>query len=458
MTSYYKPYMSGSDSDSETESIASSITFSNNTGNFVLLANNLLIPPIVGPVLDISSEVMYLQNRNYALYNSLADTITSDLSNNMYVPSQTTTMVTTTTQVTSIINMDSTNRDKQVYIQPTNLQLRLPRTYKNIINFQVVQVKLLSAFYYFRKSKQNVTITINEEGRFLYPDGSVVTGSDVTNPAVAKVLNKITNTIREGSYDINSLINELTIQLNTAPIFYDFVGGFNQFVLLFAATGDLSLGFNLPGDYYYDSTINNYIANPTIDTIVTKYFSQRYAGLTGYTINQIKVAYYYPVLKEILLDNAYTGSKINFTLANSSYLLPSETPYTRCVFYFQGLSDLYVQSVIQTNTTVLDSYRLAHTFRYSLINKYVVTYDTFSQHITINSPSLNTSLVNLINYKQSSYFNQQLALYNITAAQFADLSTQNTLLLAILTDMYNFLQTQFALSFAVNFNTFTLDY
>jgi hypothetical protein len=239
MTSYYKPYISGSDSESETESIASSISFSNNTGNFVLLANNLLIPPIIGPVFDISNEVMYLQNRNYALYNSLADTITKDLSNNMYIPAQTTTMVTTTTQVTSIINMDSTNRDKQVYIQPTNLQLRLPRTYKNIINFQVVQVKLLSAFYYFRKSKQNVTITINEEGRFLYPDGSVVTGSDVTNPAVAKVLNKITNTIREGSYDINSLINELTIQLNTAPIFYDFVGGFNQFVLLFAATGDL---------------------------------------------------------------------------------------------------------------------------------------------------------------------------------------------------------------------------
>ena len=458
MTSYYKPYISGSDSDSETESIASSISFSNDTGNFALLANNLLIPPIRGPVLDLSSEVIFLQNRNYALYNSLADTISKDLSNNMYVPLQTNTLVNTVTQITSIINMDSTNRDKQVYPQPTNLQLRLPRTYKNIVNFQVVQIKLLSAFYYFRKSKQNITITINEQGQYLYPDGSVVTGSDITNPAVTKVLNKITNTIREGSYDILSLINELTIQLNTTPIFYDFVGGFNQFVLLFAPTGDLSLGFNLPGDYYYDSVINNYISNPTIDTIVTKYFAQRYAGKTGYTINEIKVAYYYPVLKEILLDDNYTGTEVDLSNSNISYLNPGETPYTRCVYYFQGLDDPYVQSVIASNVNVLDTYRLKHTFRYSLVNKYVVSYDTFSQHITINTPSLNTSLVNLITGKQTTYFNQQLAIYNLTATQFADLTTQNTLLLAILTDMYNYLQTQFALSFAINFNTFTLDY
>ena len=461
MSTYYKPYVSGSESESETDtrSSSSSGSFSNIAGNFIQLAKNLLIPPIAGPVLDISSEVVYQQGRNYTLYGSSNDDIGSGITTALYVaPPANPLFTTTTTQITSIINMDSTNRDKQVYPQPTNLQLRLPRTYTKIINFQVVQVKLLSSFYYFRKAKQNISITINEEGRFLYPNGSVVTGSDVTNPAVAKVLNSITNTIRQGSYDILSLINELTIQLNTTPIFYDFVGGFNQFVLLFAATGDLSLGFNLPGDYYYDSVINNYIANPTIDTIITKYFAQRYAGLTGYTINQIKVAYYYPVLKEILLDEHYSGTNVDLSNANVTYLLPGETPYSRCVYYFQGLNDLYVQNIIATNTTTLDSYRLQHTFRYSLVNKYVVSYDTFSQHITINSPSLNTSLVNLINGKQTTYFNQQLAAYNITATQFADLTTQNTLLLAILTDMYNFLQTQFALGFAINFNTFTLDY
>ena len=470
MSTYYKPYVSGSESGSDSDTGSTGTTgttgtrgtsgsYSNASANFVQLAKNLLTPAIAGPVLDISSEVVYQHARNYALYGSSNDEITTGITSALNVPPPVTALfTTTTTQVTSIINMDSTNRDKQVYPQPTAVQLRLPRTYTKIINFQVVQIKLLSAFYYFRNAKQNITITINEQGRFLYPDGSVVTGSDVTNPSVAKVLNSITNTIRQGSYDILSLINELTIQLNTAPIFYDFVGGFNQFVLLFAATGDLSLGFNLPGDYYYDSVINNYIANPTIDTIVTKYFAQRYAGLTGYTINQIKVAYYYPVLKEILLDNNYHGTAVDLSNANVAYLLPGETPYSRCVFYFQGLNDLYVQSVIATNVSVLDTYRLQHTFRYSLVNKYVISYDTFSQHITINTPSLNTSLVNLINNKQTLYFNQQLAIYNITATQFADLTTQNTLLLAILTDLYNFLQTQFALGFAINFNTFTLDY
>ena len=254
------------------------------------------------------------------------------------------------------------------------------------------------------------------------------------------------------------MINELTIQLNLTPIFYDYVGGFNQFVLLFASTGDLSLPFNLPGDYYYDSIINDYVANPTISTIVSKYFKQQFAGQTGYTINEMKVAYYYPVIKEQLLDKKYLGPSIDFTNVDPSYLLPTETPYTRCVYYFQGLDDVYVQNVIQQNISVLETYRIKHTFRYTLVNKYVVSYDTFSNYITISTPSLNTSLVNLLNAKYQLYFNQQLYDNNLTLAQFNDITTQNTLLLAILTDMYNFLQTQFALGFAISFNTFTLDY
>ena len=468
---YYRPYVSDSENesgsesdsgyDSSTESLRTSASFSNAAPNFATFAQELLKPPIGGPsVLDSNSQVTLEKKRIYSLFNNPSDDILYGIStSSLYVPDISSNLIRAAKQqVTSIINIDSRDRDKQVFNQPTNLQLRLPRVYRNIINFQIVQIKLLSAFYYFRKSKNNISISINEQNRLLDSNNNIVTGSNITNPNYYKTLNIITNTIREGTYDINTLINELTIQLNTTPIFYDFTGGFNQFVPLFASTGDLSVGFNLPGDYYYDSIINDYIANPTIDQIVTKYFKSRFANQTSYTVDAIKIAYYYPVLKELLLDNSYNGTTINFSIIDPSYLLPGETPYTRCVYYFQGLSDPYVLNVIQQNISILDSYRLAHTFRYTLINKYNVSYDTFNNHISIATPSLNTSLVNLINTRQSNYYASQFAKYSITSNDYTQLFTQNTLLLAVLTDMYNYLQSNFALQFGVEYNTFTLDY
>ena len=432
-TKYYRPYVSDSE-NSDSESDTSSVSYVNTAANFIEHAIDLATGP---SFTDISSQVFYSQPKSYSLFNSAFENILYNVSSTTFLDTsqQQKLLDIETTQVTSIILVDSKHRDKQVYPQPTDLSLRLPRTYTNILNFQIVQLKLLSAFFYFRRTKQNVTISINEEGRDLSP---IIT-------------------IREGSYDINTLIEELKIQLNTPPIFYDFIGGFNDFVPLFASTGDYSLGFNLPGDYFYDSVLNEFIVAPTMDQIVKKYFQSRYAGQTSYSVDNIKIAYYYPVLKEILLDNNYTGPKISFNVDTSS-LPANETPYTRCVFYFQGLNDSFVLSVINLNVSVLDTYRLSHTFRNTLVNNYNVFYDSFNNRIAINTLSLNTSLSNLITTKQNTYFSQQLAENSITYSNYLTLQTENSLLLATLTDMYNFLQKQFAIYFAVNYNTFSLGY
>ena len=58
-----------------------------------------------------------------------------------------------TQTITNVIMMDSVDRDTQVFPQPTNLTLRLPRTYKKVTGFSLVQIKLLSAFYYFSATK-----------------------------------------------------------------------------------------------------------------------------------------------------------------------------------------------------------------------------------------------------------------------------------------------------------------
>ena len=351
--------------------------------------------------------------------------------------------------VASVILMDSRNRDKTAFPQPTNVTLRLPRTYKNVTSFSIVQMKLLSAFYYFRASKQNLDISILELGR------------TVTNPNSGIVSdNVVKNFIRQGTYSIDSLLAELTLQVNRTPIFYDYINGFQDFAKRFSVTGDFSLNFNYPGDSYYDSLLNQYIPNPTMDLIISKYFVNRYAGLSSYTTDQLKIAYYYPVLKEILLDDNYTGTPINLTLsaAAQALLLEGETATSRVVYTFQGLYDGVVLELISNNITALDSYRLAHTFRYTLVNKYNISYEQQSNQVLFQCPSLNTSLVNLINYKQAQFFAEQLSYYGLTLAQFNGLNAQNAILLAVINDMVTFYKQFLAKVFGITFNTFAASY
>ena len=348
--------------------------------------------------------------------------------------------------VNSIIMLDSRDRDRTVFVQPTNVTLRLPRVYSNVTSFQLVQIKLLSAFFYFRDNKANTDLSIQELNR------TVLDTRGNTIPNIIKTL------IRQGTYDINSLLSELNTRLNVTPIFYDFPNGFQDFAPRFAATGDYSIGFNYPGDNYYDSLLDQYIPNPTMALIISKYFQGQYAGLSSYTTDQIKIAYYYPAVKEILLDTSYAADIDLKIVTSLPYLLPGETVQSRCVYTFQGINDPVILEVIGLNSALLDAYRVKHTFRYTLINKYNVSYETQSNRVTFASPTLNTSLVSLINFKQTQSFAEQLNQNGITQAIYNDYNTQNTILLAVLNDMFYTIQRWLAVYFGINFNTYSLDY
>lgn len=462
--SFYRPYRSdsesGSDSESDLSSEASSSLLSDLRSdtsseysqrvtppagpNFRALAQGLADQRLTGPSFDSSGAELQAQQLSLGFpISSGYPTFTNydlkaDPSGSKLKPSA--------QNVTSVVMLDSRNRDRGVFPQPTNLSLRLPRQYTNVTSFSVVQIKLLSSFFYFRPDKNNTDISILELNR------TITTAAGLIVPNIIKTF------IRQGTYDINSLLNELTIQLNTTPLFYDFPNGFQDFAPRFAATGDFNLNFNFPGDTYYDSLLDQYISNPTTTLIVSKYFQSQYAGLSSYTTDQIKVAYYYPVVKEVLLDDDWPDP-LNLTLTTSqSALLPGETPRSRCVYTFQGLNDAVVLEVIANNVTILDDYRLKHTFRYYLINKYNVTYESQSSRITISSPSLNTSLVNLLNFKQAQFFAEQLSFYNLTQDQYNNLNAQNTILLAVLNDMFYFIQRYLATVFGINFNSYDLNY
>lgn len=451
--SYYSPYDSGSETGSETEDTGSQLTdetadtgdISEQESTFVAGPNFRALAEGLGAVtFDSSGQQLFYEQMvignpittGFSTYQSLE--LPTDPSGEL--------LKSVVQETNSIIMLDSRDRDRNVFPQPTLVTLRLPRVYSNVTSFQVVQIKLLSSFFYFRLTKRNTDMTIHEFGR------------TVTNSQGQLIDDLVTKFIRPGSYDINSLMSEITTQLNFTPLFYDFPHGFQDFATRFASTGDFSLNFNFPGDTYYDSLLNQFIENPTMSQIVSKYFVSQYAGQSSYTTDQIKVAYYYPVIKEVLLDERFSAATPLNLDVNTAALLPGETVRSRCIYTFQGLNDVIVQEVIAANIPLLDTYRLQHTFRYFLVNKYNVTLEPQSSRITISSPSLNTSLLNLLAYKQAQFFAQELAAQGITEDQYNTLQAQNTVLLAIVNDMFYYIQQYLATYFGIPFNTYDISY
>jgi hypothetical protein len=354
---------------------------------------------------------------------------------------------TTTSQIDNIIVLQSLDRDKAVYPQPINCQLMLPRTYVNVTRFEIADISFIASFFYFRADKFNTTILYQESGRATF-------APVLTNPAVLSPTFNLTLTIREGTYNIDTLLNELTLQFNTPPLFYDFINGFTDFYGLFINDGDHSVNFNYPGDFYYDAVAKVYITNPTTDQIVSYYFQQRYATPTvnnSYTPLQVKVAYYYPVVKELLLDVTYQKTATTPLVYLGSPIGLSVT--AQLIHNFAGLDDPYMTDILGTpaNVAILDAYRLAHTFRYYPVNRYICTYSTQTNYVCIQSTSLNTSLTSLLNATYSNFVNKQIQQLGITLPAYTSSAVLITTYKSILYSMYSIIQTNLAKTFGVNF-------
>ena len=357
------------------------------------------------------------------------------------------TTTTNTVQTDNVIVLQSLDRDKSIYPQPINCQLMLPRTYVNVTRFEIADISFIASFFYFRADKYNTTLLYQESGRVTF-------APVLKNPSIVSPFFNLTLTIREGTYSIDSLLNELTIQFNTPPLFYDFINGFSDFYTLFLNAGDYSVNFNYPGDFYYDALTKVYITNPTTDQIVSYYFQQRYATPTtannSYTTLQIRVAYYYPVIKELLLDVIYQTTAAQLIYAGSPI---GSSAITQLIHNFAGLDDPVMIDILgtPTNITILDSYRLAHTFRYYPVNRYICSYSSQTNYVCIQSTSLNTSLTSLLNTTYSNLVITQIQQAGISIATFTSATAQITAFKSIISDMYNLLQTNLATAFGVNY-------
>ena len=422
-------YYQDSESESDSESIASSSDTTSNESS--------------GP--NYSEFAKQLAFKNNRIFEGYEDVITATFN----FPSTFTEKenLPKTQDITTLFLIDSVNRDKNAFPQPTTFSLRLPRVYKNVKSIQLTEVKFLCSFYYFSIAKSNIYLPIIERGRESITSYNAV--------PISKLIK-----IRQGTYNINDLLSEIQTQLNYTPLFYDFPNGFTDFINIFTVSGDYSVNFNPPGDTYYDLLNSKVITNPTMATIISYYWGSRYANLTSYSINQLKVAYYYPVLYEVLLDLEDITTRPFMNLSPPpNYISADGLPASsHVIFNMSGINDEIALFLINNNIVLLDKYRLEHTFRYSLVNRYQVSYDTNSLNVNFTTIGLNTSLINLLNDTGSSALTSALYNNGLTSVSFSNLQASIGLTTVIYNDMFNFLQIQLALLLGISYGTYSASF
>jgi len=414
MATFYKPYVSD-DSDSETDSdgYTSEESLLNVAGKSKPVAAGGPEPPFQNTI---------------ALANS-GTKFDSQVSNN-----------------TTLFMINSRDRDANVYPQPTFFTIRLPKVYKSVKQINITQLNLLNSFFNFSASAGNTTMYVYEQGRIVT---DLVTGTDVSN--AVKIV------IRDGTYTTDTLVTELTNALNATPLFADIT--LAAFISGFQSTGDYSPLFNAPGAVVFNSLTQTYNLNQTIADIVARYFQSNTLGVgtVSYSYNQCLVAYYYPIVKEMIIAQQ---DPLPFSVVGQTVPPGFETWYYYIVFAYTGLSDPYITNIVKDpgNQAIFNAYRLQNTFQYSLVNKYNCTYNTQQGRLVINAPSLNQSIQTDLSNQYNIYLNQLISsnfggIDNFNN-QYNAIQSSN----AILIEFYNFIQSRFSSNFGINFGTYSAEF
>ena len=333
---------------------------------------------------------------------------------------------------TTLFMINSRDRDTRVYKQPTFFTLRLPRVFKNVKTISMSQINLLNSFFNFSQANGNTFMYVYEQGR--------------TNATRIQ--------IPDGTYNSTDLVNALTSALNATPIFAAIT--LSSFINGFQNSGDYTLIFNTPGQYVFNSMTSTYDTNQTINDIVARYFqTNQTLGQTRFSYNECLVAFYYPIIKELIIAQPLP---VPFDTAGQSVPPGFLSWYDYIVFGFQGLNDPYITSIalLVSNQTIFDNYRTQNSFVNSLLNAYTCTYNSKQGRLVINAPSLNTSISTDLNTQYANILNS-LVISN-GFANIADFSNQyNSVSFsnAAMIEFYNFIQTQFNSYFAVSYDSYS---
>jgi hypothetical protein len=330
------------------------------------------------------------------------------------------------TTKTSLVSIKSLNRDKNVWPTPYNFQLKLPRTYKNVTKFQLVQL----SFPVNSNGVQQPNLFLSSLVKDMLLNGvpascvdtciSITNCSAATNTVAIMEIGRMNNfgqnlittvSVPAANYSDVELANELTFQSNSTPPFN--IISYEDFKNTFMNTRDPSILFSEPGDTFYSKT-GIRINRPTKEAIMNTYYSQFNIDILPVITEEIAfVAYHFPILKELIA----TGMAEPFLLHIGNYT----ELVSRVTGIFEGLDSPYYYSVCNQLQAMLTTFRKQLTFEYRPINNYMWKHGE-NQFTTIHN-QLHTSIQREVQKTYQTTLNRELSLASLNAGSFQSLKT-----------------------------------
>jgi hypothetical protein len=395
-----------------------------------------------GPNFNTSAQQLkYMEHAPGASYS--VDTNITTLQNFVYLnPPKTT--------ITSLFSVKAANRDRRVYPSPFNYEIKLPRVYKNVTKFQLVQLSFPNNTVDLVVTSQQFVSTfvtvLLAEGVPQCCISTCVQTIDCASPGAGfSILEEgrinsfgepaiVSLNIPDGVYTVPKIIDQLNVEANNTPPFN--IISYDDFKEYYQTTGDLSILFNEPGDYFKSRlTAGKVHKNPSKDTIINTYYPKVYVDSLFDITDRIAFnAYYYPILKEMLSTKL---AQPFLTLNNYNY----NNVYDFIVNHFEGLDNIDYYIIASTNQSILDGYRRVHTFELRNINRYNWSIDTLTNNLHIDHNSLHPSFKKDVQNNFNQVFDAQLANSGLTRKSLETLKTYKSVNNTILKSLEKHLST-----------------
>lgn len=337
------------------------------------------------------------------------------------------------TTKTSLVCIKSINRDKSVYPSPYRFQIKLPRTYKNVTKFQLVQLSfpngntqnvsqagLLTSSIVKNLIDRGIPSTCISDCISLIDCSGGVTTSGLVEQGRLTASGEpllISLSIPDGrSYTESQMTQELTFRANSTPPFN--LISYEDFREVFMTTRNVLVLFNEPSDCYISKITHKRYGGHTKQDIMGAYYTQAHLdSLPVITERIVFNAYYFPILKEMLA-----------TQRAEPFLQTDVIPYPvvvqRVLGIFEGLDSEFYYQLGQRNRGALEVYRRHFTFQYRNINKYICSYNEEQRRATIVHDTLHPSLLRDISGRQTYAMERELALAGLDTFSFATLKQE----------------------------------
>ena len=365
-----------------------------------------------------------------------------------------------TTVKTSLFSVKSLNRDKSVYPSPFNFDIKLPRVYKNVTKFQIAQ---LSFPYNSRDVKAGISLASSFSTVISSYDFSpscisscfysfINSGTNINSISIAEY-GRLTNgsqmltklEIPDTYLNNDQIANVLTLDSNNTPPFN--IISYDNFKNAFKVTKDIYILFNEPGDNYQSKLTSTVYKNHSKDTIMNIYYSRQDIDKHPVITDMIAFnAYYFPVLKEIVITEL------------GSYFINTTMDREQLLYYvlntFLGLDSVVYYEICTSNVTLLDEFRKNYTFEHRNINKYIWSYDSILKRFNCNHETLHTSIKNDINNSLTRITNEELQVKSLNTTSFNTIKTNhsinNTILDHLQTNLSNIFNSYFFENYPYN--------